>query len=33
MSNGRKLLREIAMALAIMLACWAFAVLALCLHS
>lgn len=28
-----KLLRDIAMALAIILACWAFAVLALCLHS
>lgn len=28
-----KLLRDVAMALAIILACWAFAVLALCLHS
>lgn len=28
-----KLLREIAMAMAIIAACWAFAALALCLHS
>lgn len=28
-----KLLRDVVAALAIILACWAFAVLALCLHS